>query len=137
MTKKGRVFMIDPPPADGVDRELLCQIALETMFERVCATEPDRHWTGEEGDFWQIRVGATMAGWTRAEIDDALMDLAANRHLGRLANRITDEQIVEIAHRLDDPASPLPDPPSSRPWVFLGGAIVAAGFGLAMMLGWI
>jgi hypothetical protein len=124
---------IIPPPADGVDRALLCQVALGSAFETVCAGDPDRHWTGDEGAFWQVRLAATMVGWTPDEIDDALIDLAAYRHLGRLANRITDEQIAEIVPSEDPP--PLPDPPSSRPWVILGGAIVAACFGLAMMLG--
>jgi hypothetical protein len=134
MSREGRVFMIDGRPADGVDRALLCQVAVETPFETVCATDPDRYWTGEEGEFWQIRVGATMAGWTPVEIEEALLELAGNRHLGRLANRIVDEQILDIKRTLE-PDRPLPDPPSSRPWVLLGGAIVAAGFGLAMMVG--
>jgi hypothetical protein len=133
MSRQGSIFTINPPPADGVDRALLCQVALDSAFETVCAFDPDRHWTGGESEFWPVRVSAKRAGWSIDEIDDALIELAAYRHLGRLANRITDQQIAEFVRSEDPP--PLPDPPSSRPWVILGGAIVAAGFGLAMMLG--
>jgi len=131
-----RRLTIALPPANGVDRELLCQVALEPAFESICSLDPERHWKGDESEFWLIRASATHAHWTPEEIDDALIDLAANRHLGLLSNRLTDEQIAEIKRRMTPPPrQAAPPPQSSKPYVLLGAAVTAAAFALAMMLG--
>ena len=121
-------FAIDE---DAADRHLACQIDIEEAFVQIAEAEPERHWTGDEAAFWPVRASAAVRGWSPQEIDDALMDLAACRHLGRLANRLTDEQIASARRMLDEPEWPAaPAPPSALLWVLLGAGVTSATLGL-------
>ena len=55
-----------------------------------------------------IVLRAARRGWSPAEIDDALMDLAAYRQFGRLVDRLTDLQIATAWRRLGEPEWPAP-----------------------------
>lgn len=131
--RNGGPFDVDE---DAADRHLACQIDLEPEFTAIVEAEPERNWTGDEAAFWPIRAGAVHRGWSPEEIDDALQDLAAYRHLGRLANRITDAQIAAVKRMLAHPESiAAPPPRTSLRFVLLGAGLAAGTIGIAWWIG--